>query len=303
LLIPCEDATVKRSGARKSLSKSRRSMEHKEGTFKGKEGLDLYWQAWLPPQTPRATLLVMHGLAEHSGRYGNPVEYFVPKGYAAYSFDLRGHGRSSGVRCYVDHFSDYVDDLRIFHGMVHGWNPRARIFLLGHSMGATIAVAYAAVYQNELSGLILSGAVLKPGASVTRLQVVMAKALSALAPKVGVAPLDSSGISRDLAVVKAYDNDPLVYRGKVTARLGAEFIKVMQKEIPAKMPRIEIPLLVMYGSEDRLANPEGSVLVYNLAKSKDRTLKCYDGFYHEIFNDPERARVFADMEAWLTAHL
>lgn len=277
-------------------------MEHKEGTFKGIKGLNLYWQAWLPQQVPKAVLLVVHGLAEHGGRYGNPVGYFVPKGYAIYSFDLRGHGHSEGVRCYTDRFSDYVDDLRTFHSLVRGWHPSAKIFMLGHSMGATIAVEYAAAYQGELAGLILSAAVLKPGASVTRLQVVMARVLSALLPKMGVAPLDSSAVSRDKAVVEAYDNDPLVYRGKVTARLGAEFIRVMEKELPPKMPGIELPLLIMYGSEDRLANPEGSVLAHNLAKSKDKTLKRYDGFYHEIFNDPERARVFADMESWLAAH-
>jgi len=278
-------------------------MEHKEGTFKGKSGLNLYWQAWLPPAPPKAVLVVVHGLAEHSGRYGNPVQYFVPRGYAIYSFDLRGHGKSEGVRCYIDRFSDYLDDMRTFHDMVRGIYPGAKLFLLGHSVGGTIATAYAARYRAELAGLILSAPALKPGASITGLQVMMARVLSALLPKMGVASLDSSGVSRDRAVVEAYDNDPLVYRGKVTARLGAELIRVMEKDLPAKMPGLELPLLVMYGSEDRLANPVGSELVYRLAKSKDKTLKRYEGFYHEIFNDPERGRVFADMETWLAAHL
>ena len=278
-------------------------MEHKEGTFKGKGGLNLYWQAWLPPQPPRAVLTVVHGLAEHSGRYRNPVEYFVPKGYGVYSFDLRGHGRSEGVRCYTDRFSDFTDDTRTFHNLVKEWQPGAKVFLLGHSMGGTIAVEYAARYQNELAGLILSAAVLKAGASVTKLQMVLARVLSVLVPKMGVAPLDSSGVSRDPAVVQAYDNDPLVYRGKVTARLGAEFIRVMQKELPPLMKDIELPVLIMYGSEDRLANPEGSTLIFDQVRSKDKTIKRYDGFYHEIFNDPERLRVFQDMDAWLAAHL
>jgi len=277
-------------------------MEHKEGTFKGKGNRTLYWQAWLPPQAPRAVVMVVHGLAEHSGRYGNPVGYFVPKGYAVYSFDLRGHGLSEGTRCYTDRFLDYLDDLRTFHIMVRGLYPEAKLFLLGHSMGGTIAAAYAAQYQGELAGLILSGAALKPGASVTRLQIIMARVLSALLPKMGVASLDSSGLSRDKVVVQAYDNDPLVYRGKVTARLGAELMNIMEKDLPAKMQGLELPLLVMHGAADPLTNIEGSVLLHSVAKSKDKTLKRYEGFYHEIFNDPERGKVFADMEAWLAAH-
>jgi acylglycerol lipase len=136
-------------------------MPHIEGNYKGQKNLMLYYQGWLPEQSPKAILLIVHGLGEHSGRYKNVVEYFVPKGYAVYSFDQRGHGRSEGARCYVDRFPDYITDLHTFVTMVRDFHPGTKLFLVGHSIGGTIATAYATQYQDGLAGLVLSGAGLK----------------------------------------------------------------------------------------------------------------------------------------------
>ena len=118
-------------------------MKHAEGKFTGSNKLNLYWQSWVPEGTPVAVLLIVHGLAEHSGRYTNPVNYFVPKSYAVYSFDLPGHGKSDGKRGYVERFSNYVDDVKTYYDMVKQQNKDTKIFLVGHSMGGTIATAYA----------------------------------------------------------------------------------------------------------------------------------------------------------------
>jgi alpha-beta hydrolase superfamily lysophospholipase len=126
--------------------------------------------------------------------------------------------------------------------------------------------------------------------------------LSLLLPKMGISVLDASAISQDKAVVDAYVNDPLVYRGKIRARFGGEVIKTMQK-LPRQMPKINLPILIMHGTADRLTDPEGSQMLYERVSSKDKTLKLYDGFYHEIFNEPGREQVFADMEAWLATHI
>ena len=278
-------------------------MQHKEGNFKGQKNLTLYYQSWLPEQTPKAILLIVHGLAEHSGRYMNSVEYFVPKGYAVYGYDQRGHGKSEGARCYVDRFSDYIADLHTFLTMVREFHPGIKLFLVGHSMGGTIATIYATQYQNELTGLVLSGAALKAGDSITPLAKLMAQVLSRLLPRMGISTLDATAISRDKAVVDAYVNDPLVYRGKVCARLGSELLTMMDKYLPARMSELKLPLLIMHGKADRLTNQEGSTLLYNAASSQDKTLKFYEGFYHEIYNEPERGPVFSDVEAWLTRHL
>ena len=277
-------------------------MKHKEGKFKGLNNFDLYYQCWLPEKSLRAVLLVAHGLAEHSGRYKNLVDYFVPKGYAVYAFDYRGHGKSEGTRSYVDRFSDYLADLETFFDIVRKENKDAQIFLVGHSLGATIATAYAVEHQKELDGLIVSGASLVASTSVSPALLFMAGLVSALAPKMGVTVLDASAISRDEAVVDAYVNDPLVYRDKLPARMGAELAK-MWKQLPEKMPEIKLPILIMHGSADRLADPRGSKLLYEQAGSEDKTLKIYDGFYHEIFNEPEHREVMADMESWLARHI
>ena len=277
-------------------------MKHKEGKFKGLKNFALYYQCWLPDGSPKAILLVAHGLAEHSGRYKNLVNYFVPKGYAVYALDYRGHGKSEGTRSYVDRFSDYLTDLKTFFDMVRKEHKGAKIFLVGHSLGATIAVPYVIEHQKELDGVIMSGASLVASPTVSPALLAMAGVVSALLPKMGVTVIDASTISRDKAVVDAYVNDPLVFRGKIPARTGAELAK-MWKTLPERMPEIKLPILIMQGTADKLADPASSKLLYERAGSKDKTLKLYDGFYHEIFNEPEHKQVMADVEAWLAAHI
>jgi alpha-beta hydrolase superfamily lysophospholipase len=277
-------------------------MEHREGRFRGLEDVELYYQSWLPDGDPRAILLVVVGFAEHGGRYGNVVEHFVPKGYAVCAVDHRGHGKSEGLRGYVERFSYYTADLKTYFDIVRAEHGDKKIFLLGHSMGAMIAVSYAVRYQHELAGLMVSGMGLKPGSSLSPVMIVMARLLSLLVPKVGVTVLDASTICQDKAVVDAYENDPLVYRGKVRARLGAEMLRAI-RELPQQARGISLPVLIMHGTADRLCDHEGSRMLYEAVGSEDKTLKLYDGFYHEILNEPGRGQVLADMEAWLGAHL
>jgi acylglycerol lipase len=277
-------------------------MQHIEGKFTGYNGCNLYRQAWLPDSTPLALLIVEHGVAEHSGRYSNLVNYFVPKGYAIFSYDLRGHGKSDGKRCYVERFSYYLDDLKTFCNKVGEENNNVKTFLVGHSMGSTIAIAHAIKNQSELSGLIISGSTLKAGASITKASIFMAKILSAIVPRIGVSALDSAYISRDEAVVKAYRNDPLNYTGKLSARVGAELLKTMD-QLRSSIAELSLPILIMHGTGDRISDPSSSQMIYDGASSRDKTLKLYDGFYHEIFNDPGRQQVFSDMENWLKLHI
>ena len=277
-------------------------MKHKEGWFKGVKDLNLYYQCWLPGKRPEAILLVAHGLAEHSGRYMNLVNHFAPKGYAIYSHDYQGHGKSEGLRCYVDRFSDYLIDRKTFFDMVHAEHGDTRIFLVGHSLGGTIDVVYAAQHQDELAGLMVSGASLTASTSVSPVLIAAAGIFSVLSPKMGTTVLDASTISQDKAVVDAYVNDPLVYRGKIRARLGAELIKTWKK-LPSLMPDIKLPILIMHGTADRLSDPEGSRILYERVSSTDKTLKLYEGFYHEIMNEPGREQVLGDMETWLSKHL
>jgi alpha-beta hydrolase superfamily lysophospholipase len=277
-------------------------MKHTEAGFFNREGNNLYYQNWLPHNKPKAILLIVHGLAEHSGRYSNVINYFIPRGYAAYSFDYRGHGKSGGKRGYIERFSCYLDDLESFLDLVRSKHSENSVFIIGHSVGATIAATFAINHQDEFNGLILSGTVIKPGTSLSRVKIIMANLLSFILPKIGVDKLDASTISQDRTVVDNYVNDSLVYHGKISARLGAELIKAMQN-LTYQMPQIKLPLLIMHGTSDRLSDPEGSQILYRQVSSMDKTLKLYNGFYHEIFNEPGREKVFKDIEEWLYVHI
>jgi len=276
-------------------------VKHIEGNFKGEGGLDLYHQAWLPEKKPRAIVIAVHGLAEHSGRYSNLVDRLLPKGYAVHIHDLRGHGRSHGRVCYVERFSLYFKDLKLFIESVREQQPEGPIFLLGHSIGGTIVAAYAGEDTDGLAGLIFSAPTLRPGRSLSPLAIFMARVLSRIAPTLGVSTIDANGVSQDKAVVDAYVSDPLVFRGKIPARTGGEILSVM-RQLPERIPRIDVPTLIMHGTDDVLSEPQGSQELYGLIASTDKTLTFYDGFRHELFNEPGRDQVLDDLEAWLAAH-
>jgi len=278
-------------------------MEYREGNFPGFRQTNIFYRYFLPAGSPRAVLMLVHGLADHSGRFQDFAAYFADQGYAVCALDLRGHGKSGGIPGYVDRFADFLTDLDLFVSQVRRDFRGLKIFLVGHSIGGTVAVAYAVSHQAELAGLVLSAPVLKPGASITRSQIKLARWLSALFPRMGVAPIESAAVSRRPEVVNAYRNDPLVFHGKISARLGAELLDMMERELPGYLPRLNLPLLVMYGSEDKLSNPAGCIYLYETVVAADKTMKRYDGLYHEIFNEPERLQVMADTADWLALRL
>ena len=278
-------------------------IRNKSGYFNNSEGARLFHQSWAPSVNLKAVLVVVHGLAEHSGRYLNLVNEFVPRGYMVCGMDNRGHGHSEGRRSYINRFDDYVLDLDSYVDLIKSEHPNTKLLMIGHSLGGTIATAYAELHQVKLTGLILSAPALKAGSSITKKDKLLARIASRLLPTAGVASLDAKAISKDPAVVEAYLKDPLVYTGKISARLGFEIIQAIEKTIPPLMPEITIPTLIMQGDEDRLSNPEGSDILFQNISSADKTLKRYPGLFHEIFNEPERATVFNDLRVWIESRL
>ncbi len=277
-------------------------MKYQEGYLKGVRDTDIYYQYWLPEGEPKAILLVVHGLAEHSGRYMNVVNFLVPLGYAVYGIDHIGHGKSDGKRVYVKRFQDYTKTLKNYFDMIREWQPEKPIFLIGHSMGGLISAAYLLEHQDELSGAVLSGPGIKVPDNISQAIIFVGNMLSIIMPKAGLIQLDAEGVSRDPAVVDAYVNDPLVYTGKITARLGAELLKAMQY-VTDQAPKIRLPIMIVQGSDDKLVDPSGAQLLYDLVSSKDKTIKIYNGFYHEVFNEPEHEQVLNDVKTWIEAHL
>ena len=277
-------------------------MRHEDGFFTGVRGVEIYYQCWLPEDEPRAVLLIVHGLAEHSGRYMNVVNHFVPLGYAVYGIDYLGHGKSDGPRVYVKEFNDYIDTLSVYVDMVRKWQPGKPSFLLGHSMGALIGALFLPDHQAELAGAILSGPSVKVPSNASPITISMVELLATLLPKAGLLQLEAAGVSRDPAVVQAYVSDPLVYTGKTTARLTHEILKAMQR-ITAEVSKITLPVLIVQGSADRLVDSDGARMLYGAVSSVDKTIKIYDGLYHEVFNEPEHDQVLGDVEAWLEPRL
>jgi acylglycerol lipase len=277
-------------------------MKHQEGMFKGVRDASIYYQCWLPEGQPKAVLLIVHGLAEHSGRYMNVVNHFVPLGYGVYGLDHLGHGKSEGARVYVKQFEDYTDTLKIYFDMVCQWQPDLPIFLVGHSMGGLIGALYLLDHQAELAGAVLSGPCIKTTGDVSPVTVTIGRLLSVLMPQAGLIGLEAEGVCRDPAVVEAYVGDPLVHTGKTTARLAAELLKAMDR-VTAEATRITLPVLLVQGSADRLVDPDGTRMLYDTVSSADKEIEVYDGFYHEVFNEPEKDQVLGDVETWLEAHL
>jgi len=270
-------------------------------SFSGARGLRIHVKTWLPAVPPVGVVVIAHGFAEHGGRYAAVAERLVAAGIAVRALDHRGHGLSEGKRTSIVRFADYVDDLSTVIGQARERWPSLHLVLLGHSMGGLIALDLAVRQTIPLEGLVLSAPAACPR-EVSTFTLAVGRALSRVAPKTGVLRLPLNRISRDPAVVDAYNNDPLVFRTPIRARLGAEMLDAMDR-VDAGLPSLRVPLLVMQGTADGLVDPGCGPHVYDRAGSIDKTLKMYDGLWHEIFNEPEREHVLDDLTAWLGTHL
>lgn len=263
-------------------------------------GASLHYKDW-PVANPKAVLLLSHGYAEHLGRYEHVAAALNKAGYAVVALDHWGHGKSDGARGYVPSFSVFLDGMDALLAYVKTTYPDQKRFLIGHSMGGLIAASSLVKTQVDFVGAVLSGPSIRPVETPPAAVVFVGRILSKLAPKAGLIGLDANLVSRDPKVVADYIADPLVFTGKIGARLAAELIDAMAVA-EANAPKLTLPLLLLHGGADGLTSPEGSRMLHDRAASRDKTLKLYDGFYHEIFNEPGKEGVISDMIAWLDAH-
>jgi acylglycerol lipase len=277
-------------------------MRHHTATSTGHGGGALFVQRWLPADAPRGSVVLLHGLAEHSGRYATLVARLVARGLAVYSLDHRGHGRSAGPRANFGRFVGRVADAAARLATARSEQAGRPLILLGHSLGGAIALATAIEHPHLVDALVLSAPAVGADPAVPRARLALARLLSVVAPSAGVLRLPAAALSRDPRVGAAYDGDPLVHRGAVPARSVIELLGAMAR-IQAAAPRLAAPVLVMHGTDDALVPLRHTAAVYERLGSADRTILRYTGLYHEIFNEPERERVFADLEAWLEQRL
>lgn len=265
------------------------------------DGLKLFYQFWVP-DAPQAVLILVHGLGDHTGRYGPFVRHFVGRGFAVAMYDQRGHGRSDGDRGHADQFQDYLQDLAQFIQMTRDRFPKLPLFLIGHSFGGQVAINFVVRYAKGLRGVILSSpnvALQLPVPNWKRKVADWAK--NSMGRMRLTHSLDSKMLSHDPAVVQEYDNDPLVFH-HVTARLGALIMHNLEI-IMAMALRIHLPVLFVQAGDDAICSADGTKAFFRRVPIATKQLKIYDGMFHELFNETNRDQVFADVEAWIHEQL
>jgi acylglycerol lipase len=272
---------------------------HETGFLQGAGERRIFWQSWRPEAPPRALVVIVHGAGEHSDRYRYVAAALVKDGYAVHALDHRGHGRSDGPRALVDRIDNAVADLDQLVLRARETQPGRPVFMLAHSMGATIGLRYAIDHEDRLGGLILSGALAALEAASAPMRLA-GRLLSALTPTLPLIAVDASLVSRDPAIVSAYRSDPLVHHGRLPARTVAELARAIDA-FPAGVVAITVPTLILYGTSDALCPPAGSQMLAAPIGAGDKSVKAYPGLYHEILNEPERDEVLDDIGSWLDA--
>ena len=274
--------------------------EMKQDQFKDHSGLDLFYRYELQPKS-KGLVVITHGLGEHSGRYGNIFKPLHDKGYSVFALDHRGHGKSGGKRGCIDSFDQFVDGVKRLMDIAKEKSKPGKTILLGHSLGGLIAAQYALRFPESIQGLVLSGPLFRLSLEVNPLKSAVGKLVGSLIPNLTMDNgIDANLISHDAKVVEEYVSDPLVH-GRVSARLFTEMVAAMENSL-ARAKVLSIPTFILHGGDDKLTHPDGSRQFHKEISSRDKELKIYDGFFHEIMNEVEKDRVIADIMNWIDTH-
>ena len=278
------------------------AVTHTERSFDGIGGVRIVYDVWTPDSPPAGVVVLAHGYAEHARRYDHVAARFAEAGLVTYALDHRGHGRSGGKQVYVRDISEYAEDFHTLVGIARSEHPGLKLVVVGHSMGGGIVFTYGVEHPDDYDAMVLSGPAVAAHASVPPVKRVLAKVLGRIAPGLPAENLPADAVSRDPQVVTAYENDPLVYHGKLPAGVGRALITVGET-MPQRAAAITAPLLVVHGDKDRLIPVEGSRRLVECVGSTDVHLKEYPGLFHEVFNEPEKDLVLDDVTAWIESKL
>jgi len=274
------------------------------GEFASSDGVTIFYRQY-QAESERARMVIAHGLGEHSGRYGNVIERVLPKGISVWVPDHRGHGQSGGRRGHVLNFVQYLTDLRQTVELVKKDMPaQMPCFLLGHSMGGLIALNFAQCYPDFIDGLVASSPCLGMAIEVPPVKKILGSFMSYVWPGMTMSSgLDAAKISRDRAVVSAYENDPLVH-DRISARFFTELMAAIES-VNQQASTLNVPVLMQVAGEDYLVDAHSSKHYFKKLTLDDKVLHVYDGLYHEIYNAPQeqKERVLEDLEAWLEKQL
>ncbi|PWK61751.1 alpha-beta hydrolase superfamily lysophospholipase [Aminobacter sp. AP02] len=271
-----------------------------EETFDGKGDLKIFLRSWQPKGKPRAVIVICHGVNSHGGQYGWSAEQFVARGFAVFALDLRGRGKSDGERFYVEDVADYVSDVAGAIRIAKQRNAGLPLFLLGHSAGGVVSSVYTLENQSELTGFICESFAFQVPAPGFALAAI--KGLSHIAPRLPVLKLKNEDFSRDPQVVEDLNDDPLIAHEAQPALTVAALVRADER-LREAFPEITLPVLIMHGTSDKATVCHGSEFFYETVGSKDKTLKLYEGHYHDLLADIGKEGVVADIAGWIDKHL
>lgn len=266
----------------------------------GASGLRIFFRSLRPKEKPRAVVIIVPGFNAHSGYYAWVAEQLVATGLAVYALDLRGRGNSDGERFYVDNFEDYASDVEAVAKVARSRESNLPFFLLGHSAGGVVSCLYTLDHQPELAGLICESFAHELPAPDFALAVF--KGLGHLAPHAHVLHLPNERFSRDPKVVEAMNEDPLIAHETQPTRTMAALVRADER-LKKEFPLITLPVLILHGTLDKNTKPSGSQHFYDMVGSVDKTLKLYEGGFHDLLNDVDKRMVIQDIQGWIGARL
>ena len=276
------------------------AIQSSEETVNGKDGNQIFFRSWHPAGPPSALVVICHGVNSHSGQYDWTARQLAESGFVVYALDLRGRGKSSGERFYVEDIDEYVGDLATLVDLAKTRESELAVFLLGHSAGGVVSCVYTLEHQAELDGLICESFAFKVPAPDIVLSVI--KGLSHIAPHFGVLKLHNEDFSRDPEAVRVLNSDPLI-AGEIQPVSTVAALARADDRLKKSFDQITLPVFIMHGTVDKATVPAGSQFFYEHAGSIDKTLKMYDGHYHDLLNDYGKEDVLADTTHWIRQHL
>ncbi|HTF20671.1 MAG TPA: lysophospholipase [Chryseolinea sp.] len=274
-------------------------MQPKTSTFDNQAGLKIFTRAWSPVGNPRGAIVIVHGLNSHSGYYQWVADQLTELNYAVYALDLQGRGQSEGERFYVESIYDYVTDVDQLVDIAKSEHQGLPVFMLGHSAGGVIACLYVLEHQEKINGLICESFAYQIPAPDFVLAVL--KGLSHVAPHLHTVKLKNEDFTRHAEMVAFMNNDPLIARESQPTKTMEQLV-IADERLKKEFSHITLPVLILHGTHDKATKYSGSEFFYAHAGAPDKTLKLYEGHYHDLLNDVDKEKVMTDIQQWLVQH-